>query len=83
MFNLKLNGILDRLAPVKTIQVRKNYAPWLSPATKQLMNDRDIAQNRASVTNLTKDWEHYRQLRNQVNKNLKSEKCLWRANELK
>ena len=26
----KLTAILDQMAPIKTIQVRANYAPWLS-----------------------------------------------------
>ena len=51
MFNEKMNMILDRLAPIKTIQVRNHYAPWLSSSTKELMKERNIAQHRASVTN--------------------------------
>ena len=30
----KLNGVLDRFAPVKTIQVRPNYAPWMNDKVK-------------------------------------------------
>ena len=33
-----LSSILDRLAPLKTYQVRKNYCPWLTNETKLLIN---------------------------------------------
>ena len=36
LFSDKLTVILDRLAPVKTIQTRTKYVPWLSKQTKQL-----------------------------------------------
>ena len=45
IFNDKLMNILDLHAPVKTIQIRNNYAPWLSNSTKELMKERDIAQH--------------------------------------
>ena len=32
-----MDSILDRHAPVKIFQVRKNYTPYLSEETKQLM----------------------------------------------
>ena len=83
LFSEKINYVLDKLAPVKTIQVRNNYAPWLSHSTKQMMKERDIAQNRAAVTGLESDWHDYRQLRNKVNRNLRNEKAQWRKNKLK
>ena len=66
IFTEKITSILDSLAPVKTIQVRNNFAPWLSDNTKQLMKERDIAQHRASVTNLEHDWHYYHHFRNDV-----------------
>ena len=31
----KLSSILDKMAPVKIIQVRKKYAPWISEPKKK------------------------------------------------
>ena len=30
----KITNILDIMAPIKTVQVRTNYAPWLSEETR-------------------------------------------------
>ena len=33
----KITSILDKMAPMKTVQVRTNYNPWISQETKTLM----------------------------------------------
>ena len=83
LLNEKLTMILDEMAPVKTIQVRNNYAPWLSTATKELMRERDIAQHRAVESKLEADWNKYKSLRNQVNSLVKTEKSSWQAQKMK
>ena len=40
----KLTAIVDQMAPVRTIQVRAKYAPWLSDNTKHLMKERNEAK---------------------------------------
>ena len=40
--------LLDQLAPVRTIQTRNRYAPWLSAETKENVRKRDSAQRRAT-----------------------------------
>ena len=45
--------------------------------------EQDIAQHRASVTNLERDWHYYCHLRTDVNKILKSEKAQWQIKKLK
>ena len=47
MLSEELTIILDRMAPVKVFQVRTNYAPWFSTATKDLMKEQDLAQKKA------------------------------------
>ena len=47
----KLTDILDILAPIKTIQVRSNYVPWLSDETKLIQADKNLAQEKAGLTN--------------------------------
>ena len=48
IFPLKVTSILDQLAPVRTIQTRNRYAPWLSAETKENVRKRDSAQRRAT-----------------------------------
>ena len=66
IFSDKLTKILDKLAPVKTVQTRTKYAPWLSNSTKSLMKERDEAQRKAASTKHEDDWKTYKRLRNQV-----------------
>ena len=49
-FTLKINKILDAMAPVKSIQVRNKYAPWISENTKEKIKERDEAQKVASIS---------------------------------
>ena len=81
-FNTKVTKILDEFAPVKSFQVRNNYVPWLSKQTLDIMKERNTAQHRAAMTGLDEDWQFYRQLRNQVNRLVKTEKSQWRTNRL-
>ena len=76
LLSSKLTSILDRLAPVKKIQIRSQYVPWLT--YEKLMQDRDDAQKHASNTQSGENWQAYKHLRNTVNNRLKSEKrnCL-------
>ena len=37
-----LTTILDQLAPIRTIQMRTRYAPWLSSDTKALIKEREM-----------------------------------------
>ena len=64
---------MDRLAPVRTIQTRNKYVPWLSEETKLLMQQRDEAQSRAARTKSQEDWKAFKQLRNKVTNRLRSE----------
>ena len=83
MLSEELTAILDRMAPIRTIQVRENYAPWLSGQTKQIMAERDLAQKIAIQSKSDDDWVIFKRLRNQVNRILKSEKRNWRRAKFK
>ena len=78
IFTEKVQSVLDSLAPVKTVQVRTNYAPWISKTTLEMMKERDTAQHRATTTKLDTDWAYYCQLRNQVTRVLKTVKSEWK-----
>ena len=82
LFTEKLTVILDDMAPMKSIQIRTNYAPWLSRDTMELMKARDEVQKLASETKSRDDWVKHKQLRNKVNNKLKYEEASWQKKRL-
>ena len=78
----KLTNILDRLAPVKTFQVRNKYAPWLSESTKTLIKERNDAQKVAAESKHPEDWNKFKNLRNTVKSKSRKEKQLWEEGKL-
>ena len=70
------------MAPIKTYQMRKKYAPWLSPDLKKEMKARDDAQQVAQVSRTQEDWKKYKKLRNSVNNKLKGAKTKWQKDKL-
>ena len=47
LFTRKLRYILNIHAPWIIFQQRKSFCPWLTPETKQLMNQRDMLKQKA------------------------------------
>ena len=47
-FRNEFKAILDFHAPVKTIQVRRNYCPYIKEETKVMMKERAVLQEEAS-----------------------------------
>ena len=78
----KLTFILDTMAPIKTIQMRKKYAPWLSPTTLGLMKERDTLQKVASENKNRDDWKKFKVVRNKVNNRLKFEESSWQKKKI-
>ena len=78
----KLTSILNRMAPVKTIQVRSKYAPWVSEQTKEIIQQRNFSQKKASESKCQNDWNEYRKIRNQVNSRVRKEKKLWQEKKI-
>ena len=68
---------------MKIFQFRRNYAPWISPATRDLMKQRNEAQTQAALTKHPADWERFRLVRNQVTCRLRSEKVNWQNKKLR
>ena len=71
MFQNIFNSVLDKHAPIKVFQIRKNYVPFLSKETKLLMKERDILKTEATKTNDPVLLEEYRIKRNIVKDNVK------------
>ena len=78
----KINKVLDIMAPIRTIQCRTRYAPWLSEETKELQNKRNAAQKKAAQTDSPEDWRLFRAIRNQVTANLRADKKEWERAKL-
>ena len=83
IFTTKLTDILDKMAPIKTFQVRTKYAAWISDATKQKIKSRNTAQLTASTSQLQEDWKRYRRLRNDLEVEKRREKRTWQQQKLK
>ena len=56
--------------------------PWLTSATKKLMNERDSFLRKARKTGSEVDLSTYRRLRNQVSNRIKIEKRRYQRNEI-
>ena len=78
----KLSGILDTMAPIRTIQVRSKYAAWLSDQTKAMMKNRDAAQSKAAQSRDPDDWRLYKNLRNSATSRMRAEKKSWEQQKL-
>ena len=83
MFTSEVCKILDKMAPVKTFQIRKSYAPWLSPTLKAEIMKRDQIQKEAQETKSNDKWREFKKLRNSVNNKLKGAKKNWQRNKMK
>ena len=73
---------LDSCAPVRTIQTRSKYAPHLQPSTKQLMEQRNVAQRTAATSGDIEDWRLYRGLRNKCVAAQRLDKQIWEKDKL-
>ena len=82
LFTRKLTEVLDSFAPVRTIQLRKNYVPWLKENTKQLMEQRNLAQQIAISTKNPERQREYKNLRNRVTNMIRSDKRSWEVTKL-
>ena len=78
----KIQKVLDKYAPVKSIQIRSNYAPWLSETTKLAMQKRNVAQLLAKIYKDEENKRNYRNLRNNVTSMLRSDKRSWEQSQL-
>ena len=58
-FSEAFSAILDKHAPLKTIQNRSNYVPYLTKEIKSLMTSRDALKAKAVITGKTEDYDNY------------------------
>ena len=82
LLTVKLNSVLDQHAPIKIIQVRSRYAPWLTDSTKDIMVERDRAQQLAKFGQDPDLWRSYRNLRNRATTCMKIDRQVWERRQL-
>ncbi len=63
----QINTLLIKTRRVKSM----SKSPWITPELTELMRERDYHQKQAHKTNSEYHWQHFRQLRNHVNNQVK------------
>ena len=60
----RLREAINAEAPMLNLQMRTRYNKWISPSTKDEMKSRDVAKEKARISQLPQDWMDYRVKRN-------------------
>ena len=74
IFEEEVEAALDRIIPMKCVQIRRNNQNWVDLETKSLMSQRDILRELARQSNSLEDWTAYRVCRNKTTKLLRRKK---------
>ena len=82
ILNQGITRILDTMAPVRTIQTKKSYVPYLTTETKELQLEAKKAQIKAALSGEQEDWRLYRSIRNQKNRAVKNDELKWQQAKL-
>ena len=64
LFEREFRLILDKHAPLKVIQNRSHYVPYISPEIKKEMEDRNSLKEHATHSGRLEDYEAYKRKRN-------------------
>ena len=75
VFTSVFKEILDIHAPIKVIQNRKNYVPYISKELKAAMKTRDDLKLLAANTGTIEDFANYKEKRNEVTSKLRTAKA--------
>ena len=81
-FRNEFSAILNHHAPVKTIQIRRKYCPYLSSDTKQMMADRDALKKEASKTGDTILMEEFKLKAKETKKAIENDQKLGMMKDL-
>ena len=84
----KLVEVLNLHAPWIVFQQRKNFVPWLTPETVQMMKERDMCKEEAKVMASVEGrgtsaeqaelWNKFKTLRNSINNRIKQEEVRYK-----
>ena len=73
-FQSLFSEILNRHAPVKTFQMRKNYLPYLSQNTKSLIKEINILFKKATMEGNREKHSKSKEMSKQIKKEIKRER---------
>ena len=73
----ELQRVLDEIAPIKTTQIRKHYAPHLTEGTKKLMTTRNEMKEKAQKTKKIEDINEYKKTKNITLREQRKDKIKW------
>ena len=76
VFEREFSRILNKFAPLRVIQNRSNYVPYLDKDTKKLMEERNELKELAAKTGDPETYEKYKLKRNLVSTKQKNAKYL-------
>lgn len=86
-FSRKFRHLLNIHAPWVRIQLHKNFAPWLTAETKELMKQRDLWKKKAKMLAISSSvvdaeqiaaWGEYKKYRNKINNKKKNEEIIYK-----
>ena len=80
--NLNLKLTIDKVAPLKTINPRKNYAPWIGSELKLLMDKRDATHRRYKRTGCAPLLREFLRLSNEVDERIDQERTTFLHKQL-
>ena len=75
-------GLLDKHAPFRQRKGRNNYAPWITPEVTGKRRTRDILKQKAVKMKSEIVMQAYKEMRNQVNSDNRSQKREYFNNEI-
>ena len=64
VFEKKVQQCIEDEAPMKVVQPRKNYKDWMDDETREMINERDTAREKARTSKLDEDWNQFKTIRN-------------------
>ena len=74
LFETAVLEVLNKTAPLSTVQISKKHKNWVTGATKQLMESRDQLRDTARHSQDPLDWASYRRARNLCTSSLREDR---------
>ena len=73
-FNSMVLHLYEKHAPLRTIRVTRQTAPWINNEIRSLMSERDAAFRRYKKLKESMHFEHYKRLRNKTKQAIRNSK---------
>ena len=80
ILEFKIHHVLDLCCPVKLFRTSENYAPWVNPAIKKLIKERNALRKAAIRGEVP--WSDHKSKKKEVDKVLKEAETSWKSSFL-